>query len=148
MSSIYTNLRHIAAMNCDLLTVMNVQSLWNFLHPFVMCYFSSSLTVLRALLESSVYVLALIWETKFHAHTKHRLNCSSLYFKVCRSQWPCGLRHELSSLARMLRSWVPIPLKVWMSVLCAFILWLCCSVCTYRSCDRLIPRPRSPTDCV
>jgi hypothetical protein len=32
--------------------------------------------------------------------------------------------------------------------LCAFILCLCCSVYRYRLCDRLIPRPRSPTDCV
>jgi hypothetical protein len=46
-----------------------------------------------------------------------------------RTQWPQGLRHELFSLARMLESWVRIPLKAWMSVLCAFILCLCCSVC-------------------
>jgi hypothetical protein len=32
--------------------------------------------------------------------------------------------------------------------MCAFILCLCCSVCSYRLCDRLIPCPRSPTDCV
>jgi hypothetical protein len=44
------------------------------------------------------------------------------------SQWPCGLRHELSSPSRMLGSWVRIPLKAWMSV-CAFILCLCCPVC-------------------
>jgi hypothetical protein len=36
------------------------------------------------------------------------------------SQWPCGLKHELSSLARTLGSWVRIPLEVWMSS-CAFI---------------------------
>jgi hypothetical protein len=30
---------------------------------------------------------------------------------VCRSQWPCGLRHELSSLARTLGSWLRIPLE-------------------------------------
>jgi hypothetical protein len=48
-----------------------------------------------------------------------------------RSQWPRGLRHELSSLARILGSWVRIPLKAWMS---AFILYLCC-----------IPSPGSPT---
>jgi hypothetical protein len=36
-----------------------------------------------------------------------------------RTQWPCGLRRELSSLARTL---------AWMSVLCAFILCLCCSI--------------------
>jgi hypothetical protein len=34
----------------------------------------------------------------------------------CRSQWPRGLRHVLSSLARALESWVQIPLKEWMSV--------------------------------
>jgi hypothetical protein len=45
-----------------------------------------------------------------------------------RSQWPCGLRHELSSLARTLESWVRIPLKAWMSVY-ALILCLCCPVC-------------------
>jgi hypothetical protein len=41
-------------------------------------------------------------------------------FKQRRSQWPLGLRHELSSLSRTLGSWVRIPLKAWMSVLCAF----------------------------
>jgi hypothetical protein len=44
-----------------------------------------------------------------------------LLFYICRSQWQCGLRHELSSLARMLGSWVRIPLDAWMSV-CVFIL--------------------------
>jgi hypothetical protein len=34
----------------------------------------------------------------------------------CRSQWPHGLRHESSSPARTLGSWVRIPLEVWMSV--------------------------------
>jgi hypothetical protein len=46
---------------------------------------------------------------------------------ACRSQWPRGLRHEPSSLARTLGSWIRIPLKAWMSV-CAFILHFCCSV--------------------
>jgi hypothetical protein len=46
---------------------------------------------------------------------------------IRRSQWPHGLRHELSSLARKLGSWVRIPHSAWMSV-CAFILYLCCSV--------------------
>jgi hypothetical protein len=35
---------------------------------------------------------------------------------LCRSQWPRGLRHELSSLARTLGSWVRILLGAWMSV--------------------------------
>jgi hypothetical protein len=29
--------------------------------------------------------------------------------------WPRGVRHELSSVARTLGSWVLIPLKVWIS---------------------------------
>jgi hypothetical protein len=37
-------------------------------------------------------------------------------FIMGRSQWPRGLRHELSSLARTLGSGVRIPLKAWMSV--------------------------------
>jgi hypothetical protein len=67
--------------------------------------------------------------------------------KQGRSQWPRGLRHEMFSLARTLGSCARIPLKAWMSVLCVFILCLC-SVCKQRPCDGLIPRPRSPTDCV
>jgi hypothetical protein len=38
------------------------------------------------------------------------------YEKYCRSQWPCGLRHEMSSPARTLRSCVRIPLLAWMCV--------------------------------
>jgi hypothetical protein len=38
----------------------------------------------------------------------------------CRSQWPRGLRHELSSSARMLRLWVRISL----ALVCVFILFV------------------------
>jgi hypothetical protein len=34
----------------------------------------------------------------------------------CRSQWPRGLRHEMSSPAQPLGSWVRIILEAWMSV--------------------------------
>jgi hypothetical protein len=34
----------------------------------------------------------------------------------CQSQWPRWLRHELSSLARTLGSWIRIRLEAWMSV--------------------------------
>jgi hypothetical protein len=34
----------------------------------------------------------------------------------CRSQWPRSLRHEMSSLAKTLESWVQIPLKARKSV--------------------------------
>jgi hypothetical protein len=54
---------------------------------------------------------------------------SSSILGLSRSQWPRGLRLELSSLAQMFRSWVQIPLKVRMAVLCSFILCLYCSVC-------------------
>jgi hypothetical protein len=42
-----------------------------------------------------------------------------------RSQWPCGLRHELPSLARTLGLLVRIPLKAWISVgiFSAFVLF-------------------------
>jgi hypothetical protein len=52
---------------------------------------------------------------------------SKLYEIPRRSQWPCGLRHVLSSLARTLGSCVRIPLKAWMFVY-VFILCFCCPV--------------------
>jgi hypothetical protein len=54
----------------------------------------------------------------------------------CRSQWAHWLRHELSSLARMLGSWVRIPLKVWMSV-CAYSVFVlfCVYVAALRRAD-------------
>jgi hypothetical protein len=36
--------------------------------------------------------------------------------RLGRPQWPRGLRHEPSSLAGTLQSWVRISLKAWMSV--------------------------------
>jgi hypothetical protein len=44
----------------------------------------------------------------------------------CRSQWPRGLRHELTSPAQTLGSWVRIPLQAWMSV-CVYVLVLSCA---------------------
>jgi hypothetical protein len=35
---------------------------------------------------------------------------------LSRSQWPRGLRHNMSSAARTLKFWVPIPFKALMSV--------------------------------
>jgi hypothetical protein len=43
-------------------------------------------------------------------------------FTTSRSQWPRGLRHELSSPAQTLRSWVRIPLEAWMSLFILFVL--------------------------
>jgi hypothetical protein len=46
----------------------------------------------------------------------------------CRSQWPRGIRRELSSLARALGSWVRIPLKAWVSV-CVHLFCVCVVLC-------------------
>jgi hypothetical protein len=40
--------------------------------------------------------------------------------EIGRSQWPRGLRHELSSPAQTLRSLVRFPLEAWMSVVRLF----------------------------
>jgi hypothetical protein len=56
---------------------------------------------------------------------------------MCRSQWPHGLRHELSSLARTLGSWVRISLEAWISV------------CIYSVCVVLcVGSGLTPTGCV
>jgi hypothetical protein len=60
-------------------------------------------------------------------HFDHRVSFASMNsFKLLkmasRSQWPRGLKREVSSLARKLGSLVRIPLKAWMSA-CAFILY-------------------------
>jgi hypothetical protein len=48
-----------------------------------------------------------------------------LMLNYSQSQWPRGLRHEMSSPARTLGSWFRVPLEAW---LYAFILCLCCPV--------------------
>jgi hypothetical protein len=72
----------------------------------------------------------------------------SLIYVFSRSRWPRGLGHELSSLARTLWSWVRISHRAWMFDVCAFL-----RVCVVLYLGRglgtgLIPRPRSPTDCL
>jgi hypothetical protein len=46
----------------------------------------------------------------------HSIENYNSQMKESRSQWPRGLRLELSSSARTLWSWVRIPLKAWISV--------------------------------
>jgi hypothetical protein len=55
----------------------------------------------------------------------------------CRSQWPRGLRHELSSPVQTLGSWVRIPLETWMS-LCVYSVFVlsCVQVAALRRADR------------
>ena len=56
-------------------------------------------------------------------------------FPLCRSQWPRGLRRR-SAAARLLRLWVRIPPRSWMSVCCE-----CCVLSGRGLCDGLITRP-------
>jgi len=50
-------------------------------------------------------------------------------------KWPRGLRRR-SAAARLLRSWVRIPLGSWMFVCCE-----CCVLSGRGLCDELITRP-------
>jgi hypothetical protein len=55
--------------------------------------------------------------------------------KLCRSQWPRGLRRR-SSAARLLRLWLRIPPEAWIFVCCE-----CCVLSGRGLCDGLITRP-------
>jgi hypothetical protein len=63
-----------------------------------------------------------------------------------RSQWPRSLRHEISSPAQTLGSWVRIPLELWMSVRLSSVLVL--SYVGSGLAIGLITCPRSPTSCL
>jgi hypothetical protein len=52
--------------------------------------------------------------------------------KYCQSQWPHSLRHELSSLAPTLGSWVRIPLRTWMFGVCMRLFCVCVVLCLGR----------------
>ena len=58
-----------------------------------------------------------------------------IYYILCRSQWPRGLRRR-SAVARLLRLWVRIPPGAWM-----FVCRECCVLSGRGLCDRLITRP-------
>jgi hypothetical protein len=70
-----------------------------------------------------------------HTPTSNLLNYMFVYIYQCWSQWPCGLRSR-SSAARLLQSWVRIPLGAWMFVYCE-----CCVLSGRDLCDGLITRP-------
>jgi hypothetical protein len=54
----------------------------------------------------------------------------NLYYRItrimCRPQWPRGLRHEMSSPAWTLGSWLRIPLDAWMFVCVYSVFVLSC----------------------
>jgi hypothetical protein len=49
------------------------------------------------------------------------------------SQLPRGLKHERSSLARTLGSWVRIPLRAWMFGMCMRLFYVCVVLCVGSS---------------
>jgi hypothetical protein len=57
-----------------------------------------------------------MYEPALVSRTTQEVGLQGLQLPCRRSQWPRGLRHEPSSLAGTLGSWVRIPLKAWMSV--------------------------------
>jgi hypothetical protein len=74
--------------------------------------------------------------------TEHLVLFCNTIKKRCRSQWPRGLRHEPSSPAQTLGSWVRIPLEAWISV-CVYSVFVLSlradppSKESYRLCKRL-----------
>jgi hypothetical protein len=82
----------------------------------------------RHFMPSSRLIL-LMESVKERKINKYQLHLMDIKEEVSRTRWPRGLRHEPSSLARSLRSWVRIPLEEWISVY-AFMLCLCYSVAT------------------
>jgi hypothetical protein len=63
----------------------------------------------------------------------YKITCISL---LSRSQWPRGLRHELSSPGQTLEPWVPLPLEVWIFVyIYSVFLLSCVQVAVLRRAD-------------
>jgi hypothetical protein len=72
----------------------------------------------------------------------------NLIQEISRSQYPRRLRHELSSLARTMGSWVQIPLRAWMFGVCIRLFCACAVLCLGSgSCDELVTHYKSPTVC-
>jgi hypothetical protein len=67
---------------------------------------------------------------------------NTLHYTTGRLQWPRGLRHEMSSPARTLGSWIRIPLKAWMFV-CFYSVFV--SVAPLRRAD---PSCKESTACL
>jgi hypothetical protein len=62
----------------------------------------------------SIIILIMKYNCKYYNNIR-TWNLICIQF-LCRSQWTHGVRHELSSSARTLGSWVRIPLEAWVSV--------------------------------
>jgi hypothetical protein len=83
----------------------------------------------------SWYQSPALLSTIFTMHFNKLINFKSINVKGGRSQWPRGLRRR-STAARLLRSWVRIPVGAWIFVCC-----VCCVSSGRGLCDELITRP-------
>jgi hypothetical protein len=90
-------------------------------------FFTSSISFIPSSLSQLLFYIFFFLPFFIYLHICG-LFIGAIFTHNFRLQWPFGLRHELCSLVRKLRSWVRIQLKAWMSA-CAFILCLYCPVC-------------------
>jgi hypothetical protein len=67
----------------------------------------------RILSPSTLISKYTIWQRLYPSHFETKDGGNMFH---CRSQWPRGLRHKMSSPAGTLGSWVRIPLEEWMFV--------------------------------
>jgi hypothetical protein len=90
---------------CNLIDVKEERTAF-VLSFFLVCCAYSSILMMEAIysFDTSADLRLLYWTNLMFVSSVHR------------SQWPRGLGHELSSLARTLGSRVRIPLEAWMSV--------------------------------
>jgi len=73
--------------------------------------------------------------TTSNSQTDWNVNLVSQLWDTGRSQWPRDVRSR-SVAASLLRQWVRIPPRAWMSVCCE-----CCVLSSGGTCDELITRP-------
>jgi hypothetical protein len=80
--------------------------------------------VLRRLIENSTISRGAAWGCVMQ----------NVFYVVCRSQWPCGLRRRCAA-SSLMRLWVRIPPREWLSVCCE-----CCVLSGRGLCEELITR--------
>ena len=95
------------------------------------CGISLILILITLIPQTCMYKSSWGWTFGCSKHVEDTI----IKLKLCRSQWPRGLRRR-STTARLLGLWVRIPPEAWIFVCCM------CFVLSGRGlCDELITRP-------